>query len=90
MMFNLPVFVIISDLNYEGGEMPRQVSRQEFYRMQRWNGRYLVERCSRTKFMQAMSRQYSRQYSEAIQKKYNVGPTWENDRWLVENVRPTL
>lgn len=29
-------------------------------------------------------------YSEAIQKKYNVGSNWEQNRWFVEQVRPTV
>ena len=40
------------------------------------------------------SEQYSiylkNQYSKAIQEKYNVGSEWQQNRWFVEEVRPTL
>lgn len=31
-----------------------------------------------------------KQYSKAIQEKYNVGENWQQKRWFVEQVRPTL
>jgi hypothetical protein len=29
-------------------------------------------------------------YSKAIQEKYNVSANWEQNRWFVEQVRPTI
>jgi hypothetical protein len=43
------------------------------------------------KIMITESRKETRKkYSEAIQRKYNVGPNWEQDRYFVEQVRPTI
>lgn len=32
----------------------------------------------------------NKEYSKAIQRKYNVGENWQQNRWFVEQVRPTI
>jgi hypothetical protein len=90
-MFNNDVYIIVSDLNYDG-EPDRAViiSRQAFYRLKRWNGRHLKTRCSRERYEQVESRNFREQYHKAIMKKYNVGRDYEQNEYFMEQVRPTL
>lgn len=77
-----------------------EVSRKQFCRMikeQKENKRYqddYIKRISAKRYNE-LSRQISRneaykQYDKAIQKKYNVGENWQQNRWFAEQVRPTL
>lgn len=80
----------VSDLNYNGGTTGIQISRSEFCNVKRFDGRFLRERCSETRYNKIKREEARAEYSLAIQKKYNVGPDWRNNRWFVEQVRPTL
>jgi hypothetical protein len=85
------VYIIVSDLNYEGGETARKISRQEWYKTKRWDGyRYLIERCSPKRYNEVRGAEFSQQYNRAIQEKYNVGPNYKNNRWFMEQVRPSI
>jgi hypothetical protein len=77
-----------------------EVSRKQFCRMikeQKENKRYhndYIKRISAKRYNE-LSRQISRneaykRYDKAIQEKYNVGENWQQNRWFVEQVRPTL
>jgi hypothetical protein len=93
--FNSPVFILISDLNYNGDDdKVMEIDRPTFYRMKRWNGRYLRERISLTKYLvkkdEIERQQFKKQYRKAIMEKYNVGEDYEQNRYFIEQVRPTL
>lgn len=88
--YSQPVFISVSDLNYEGRTTAVMMERKDFYRMKRFDGRYLKERCSEARYNKIKRDEAHEQYSLEIQKKYNVGPNWKNNRWFVEQVRPTL
>jgi len=99
-LFNDPILVIISDLNYKGDVDRAQIfAREAWYRnrarhRREKDRRYLYQRCSQQKWEEvkrAEERHDAREYyDKEIQKKYNVGPGWQNNRWFVEQVRPTL
>lgn len=58
--------------------------------MQDWYYKRVTESAA-NKILEAQAWDNAREnYSKAIQKKYNVGPNWENNRWFMEQVRPTL
>lgn len=90
-----PVYILISDLNYNSDiDQVREITRRQFYRIKRFDGRYLRQRISLTRYKQLageIERQEAKEYySKAIQKKYNVGPNWAQNRYFVEQVRPTI
>jgi hypothetical protein len=84
------VYIIISDLNYNGGETAHVISRQSFYRRKRWDGRYLTQRCSESKYNEIKNQEWRKQYDKEIMKKYNVGEDYRQNRYFMEQVRPTL
>lgn len=84
------IYLSVSDLNYNGTTTAQKITRADFFRVVRWDGRYLKERIGPTQYKRIKSDEHSRAYSLAIQKKYNVGKDWKQNRWFVEQVRPTL
>lgn len=55
---------------------------------------WYFKRVTARKALKIESEQYrsdlKKQYSKAIQEKYNVGENWQQNRWFVEQVRPAL
>jgi len=86
---NDTIFYTRTDLNYEGVTTSHTTTRKNFEHMEKWDGRYLVERCSEKRYRRVQSEMFGREYDAGIQKKYNVGPNWRENRWFVEQVRPT-
>jgi hypothetical protein len=90
------IYILIHSLKYEAGLSQAQiVSRENFARLRSNPQRdELIERVSAAKFIResrAIEREKSRLwYDKQIQKKYNVGPDWRNNRWFMEQVRPTI
>jgi hypothetical protein len=96
------IFVLKIDLNYNSDpDLPLIMSKKKWNIIPyskdgsgRTDGRYLYRRITEKQFDNAVhsyNRQISRDaYSKVIQKKYNVGPEWEQNRWFVEQVRPGL
>lgn len=84
------IYLSISDLNYQGVTTGKGITRAEFFRTKYFDGRYLRQRCSFSRYQQIERETHARTYDLAIQKKYNVGSNWRNNRWFVEQVRPTL
>jgi hypothetical protein len=96
------IYVLKIDLNYNSDpDLPLLMSKKKWNRIPyskdgsgRTDGRYLYKRITEKQWDNAVysyNRQNSKDaYSKAIQKKYNVGPDWEQNRWFVEQVRPKL
>ena len=90
-----PVFVLISDLNYDSQpDRVQIIERQEWYRKKRFKGRYLIQRISEEKYFEKCEElereKFKAEYKKRIQEKYNVGPNFEQNTWFMEQVRPTL
>lgn len=90
MEFDDIIYLSESDLNYGGVTTSRTITRRQFFEIKRYDGRYLRERCSFTRYNEIQREMSSRAYDLAIQKKYKVGPDWRQNRWFVEQVRPSL
>jgi hypothetical protein len=91
------IYILIHSLKYQAEPTRAQiVSRENFARIraEKRNPDELIERVSAAKFIResrAIEREQSRLlYDKQIQKKYNVGPGWRDNRWFVEQVRPTI
>lgn len=90
------ITILVSDLNYGGGETVKRMSRVSFDRIKkdkkgnRFDGRYLYQRCSESKAKSVDYKNHSDWYNKQIAKKYGVSENWSNNRWFVEQVRPTL
>lgn len=91
------IYVIVYSLKYEADPTRYQrIERKQFYNLRRAkrNPNELITRASLTRWKeearQTEREEYSKQYDRAIQKKYNVGPDYKNNRWFMEQVRPTL
>lgn len=94
------IFILIHSLRYE--KLPSQaqhVTRSQFYRMKEEQRRTkykdsFIERVSYSKWItesNSIEREAIRQaYDKAIMKKYNVGPDYRQNRYFMEEVRPTL
>ena len=93
-----PIWVLVQDLSYQPRpdkviEMTREryAKDQLFYRRK---GNILLERITIDRACQEEDRirreMVHAEYDRRIQEKYNVGPGWENNRWFVEQVRPTI
>jgi hypothetical protein len=92
---NDKILVICSNLTYKGKDNIRIVTRSEWFVLAEQNRtnkykKFLFERCGSKKFQSKQREIYKYEYSLAIQKKYNVGENWEENRWFVEQVRPTI
>lgn len=91
------IYIIIYSLKYEAETTKFQrMDRKQFYnlRRQKRNQNELIQRASLTRWKEE-ARQTEREedqkwYDKAIQKKYNVGSDYKNNRWFMEQVRPTL
>lgn len=84
------IYILKHDLSYNGTTEPILMERSRYWRLKKWDGRFLYERCGESKY-RAEERQILRdQYSKAIQKKYGVNENWEQNRYFVEQVRPTI
>lgn len=100
-LYDYPILIAKISLRYNDDSIfLMEITRKQFCRMikeQKENKRYYndyIKRISAKKYNE-LSRQISRneaykQYDKAIQKKYNVGENWQQNRWFVEQVRPTL
>lgn len=84
------IYISKSDLNYQGVTTGHKIDRATWFRTKRWNGRYLIERITESRYDALMREERRREYDKAIQKKYKVGPDWRQNRWFIEQVRPTL
>jgi hypothetical protein len=92
--FNMPVFILESDLSYNGGERVKVISRAKWYKVKRFNRNILTERLTEKQYFikkEAIERdEFRKFYDKKIQEKYNVGPGYEFNRWFMEEVRPTI
>lgn len=84
------IYISVSDLNYGGQTTAQAISRAAWWKRTQWDGRNLVQRISATAYDRIKYREFSRSYDKAIQAKYNVAPGWQQNRYFVEQVRPTL
>lgn len=99
-MYNNRQFqVLLSDLSYEGKESVTLISERNFARLPQTKSGLrkmpgsklvLVERISATKAKQVNFERFSEEYDRLIAEKYNMPLGWRNNRWFVEQVRPTL
>jgi hypothetical protein len=90
------IYIAIHSLKYE--PFPSQfdiVTREQYWRMKK-SKMYdkFVQRYGPNRWRKERDQSYREllrtQYSKRIQEKYNVGPDWMQNRWFVEQVRPTL
>jgi len=86
---------MIDWLRYGEDETVTQMTVQEYAEMlhQRKTRQIpscVIRRVSRSYFGRWQRGKQREEYSNRIQQKYNVGPDWEQNRWFVEQVRPTL
>lgn len=100
MLSSTKIFLLRQSLKYEAG--PTQcvvVDRTTFYRMraEEKSNRYrdsFLERVSPVRFAveqrKAERELFRKCYDSAIMEKYNVGPDWRDNRWFVEQMRPSL
>ena len=89
------IYVICSNLNYKGTDNVMITDRAYWFVLAELNRtgkckKYLYERCSPQMFNRKQYELLKEEYSRAIQRKYNVGENWEQNRWFVEQVRPTI
>jgi hypothetical protein len=94
------IFILIHSLKYEADPTQCQViERSQFFRMKEAEKRNkyrdsFIERVSPSKFSResrTVEREESRkQYDQAIMKKYNVGSDYKQNRWFIEQLRPTV
>lgn len=100
-LYDYPILIAKISLKYNDDSIIlMEVSRKQYSRMKRDKKEkkayfdYLIQRISATRYNE-LSRQINRkeaykQYDKAIQQKYNVGENWQQNRWFVEQVRPSL
>lgn len=79
------IFLEKSDLNYGGQSVAIVLTRQEFFRLNKWDGRFLYERVSAAKYRKIKWQEVRNEYDRKMTKKY--GYNWRNNRWLIEEVR---
>lgn len=95
------VYVAIHSLRYNDDSYTiLEVSRERLAQMREetkqgidWHNSY-IERITHTKANKLLQRQRReeaiRLYDKAIMQKYNVGANYRQNRWLMEQVRPTI
>lgn len=89
------IFVLIDWLKYDEPETVTRMTIEQYAEMlmQRKNKQIpvcVLRRVSPRYFRRWEREQLREEHSKAIQEKYNVGPNWRDNRWFVEQVRPTL
>lgn len=89
------IFVMIDWLRYGEDETVTQMTVREYADMlqQRKTKQIppcVIRRVSRAYFGRWKNGRHQEAYSKQIQEKYNVGPSWKQNRWFVEQVRPRL
>ena len=94
------VFIVRHSLKYDGNDIYiYHVTRERYADMQneRKHDRYsdyYFERVTARKAVKMRKEfrreQYEKEYNTAIAKKYGVSENWKNNRWFVEQVRPSL
>jgi hypothetical protein len=98
---DLDIYIAIYSLRYEDNSVSiKTVSRTEYQRMKddkktgrEWNNDYF-ERVTHTKANKILEdntrQQILGEYDKAIMSKYNVGSNYKENRWFMEQVRPTI
>ena len=81
------IFLEKSDLNYSGQSVGIVVTREYFFRLNKWDGRFLYERIGPKRFELLQIKECGRIYDEKMSNKYGKG--WRQNRWLIEEVRIT-
>lgn len=99
-MIDNEICILFSSLRYEAvSDRVEIMTREQLSRIryEQKTGNYpdwLIERITDDRFIKERERieheQFSREYDKAIMKKYNVGKDYANNRWFMEQVRPTL
>ena len=95
------VYVLISSLRYEPEpDQVKIIKRETLSRMmyekkaRKDNHDLLIQRITFDRYLKESNRiereDFRKQYDKAIMQKYNVGSDYRNNRYFMEQVRPTL
>lgn len=88
------VWVMTDELRYNEPETVQEMPIDEYWSRHAENraSKYpvIIRRVSPSYARRVLMAERGRAYSTEIQKKYNVGPDWQQNRWFVEQVRPHL
>lgn len=98
MYNNRTFYVADCDLSYKGKEIVKEMTELRFSTLPKAkdgsrfepHSRHMIYRVSFERARSIMSAIYREEYVEKIAQKYNMPLDWENNRWFVEQVRPTL
>jgi len=93
--FNDLIWIIRYDLNYESKENKvMEIDRNKLERLRKENKRYYFKRVTIDKANDEWNgiqrRDAKNAYDKAIMSKYNVSSNYRDNRWFMEQVRPSI
>lgn len=96
-MYNTPIYWEKISLHYESRPTVFYTGTREQYGLMKqecYKTDWYIKRVTYSRWSVDWSKQdfelFRQQYSKLIQEKYKVGPDWQQNRWFMEQVRPTL